>query len=71
MKLARLICSVSCVATLTGCSALAQDTPDRFYQAIRNNDVASLRTIATSMAVNTADRHGTTPLMDAAGFARP
>ncbi len=66
--LGEVACPVSCVGTLACCSAFAQDSADRFYQAVRNNDLASLRTIATPSSVNTADRDGTTPLMDATAF---
>jgi ankyrin repeat protein len=68
MNLARRIVPSMCAGTLICCSAFAQDGPDRFYQAIRNDNLGSLRSMAVGTAVNTADRHGTTPLMDAAAF---
>jgi ankyrin repeat protein len=68
MNFARLISSSMCAGTLICCSAFAQDSADRFYTAIRNDDLGSLRAIAAPASVNTADRHGTTPLMDAAAF---
>jgi ankyrin repeat protein len=68
MNLARRVFPSMCAATLICCSAFAQDSADRFYKAIRNNDLVSLRSMATPTSVNTADRHGTTPLMDAAAI---
>ncbi len=44
-------------------SAGAQDISDRFYHAIRTNDMASLRRLTTSATVNARDKHGTTALM--------
>ncbi|MGI9075412.1 MAG: ankyrin repeat domain-containing protein [Bryobacteraceae bacterium] len=68
MNFARLISYSTCAGTLVCCSAFAQDSADLFYKAIRNDDMGSLRAIAAPTSVNTADRHGTTPLMDAAAF---
>ena len=68
MNLARRILLSMCAGTLICCSAFAQDSADRFYQAIRNDNLGVLRSMAVGTAVNTADRHGTTPLMDAAAF---
>src|SRR5205085_210069 len=47
---------------------VGQDTSDRYYQAIRNNDSSSLRALVKTADVNTPDKHGTTPLMYAAAF---
>lgn len=66
MNFAKCIVSATCVGALICCSAFAQDGADRFYTAIRSDDLGSLRRIAVPASVNTADRHGTTPLMDAA-----
>lgn len=66
MKLAHLLFPVFCIAALGSGSAQAQDTGDRFYQAIRGDDIARVRVLATPQAVNTPDSHGTTPLMYAA-----
>jgi hypothetical protein len=68
MNLARRIVPLMCAGTLICCIAFAQDSADRFYQAIRNDNLGSLRSMAVGTAVNSADRHGTTPLMDAAAF---
>jgi ankyrin repeat protein len=49
--------------------ALAQDASERFYQAIRNNDLASLRTLLKTSDVNaTRDQRESTPLMFAAAY---
>jgi uncharacterized protein len=68
MNLARRVFPSVCAATLICCSVFAQDSADRFYKAIRNDDLVSLHSMATPTSVNTADRHGTTPLMDAAAI---
>lgn len=64
MKRSLVFATVFCVA----CTVMqAEDLSDRFYSAIRNNDVASLRTLLKSGAdVNTRDQKGSTPLMYAA-----
>lgn len=66
MKLAHLLFPMFCAAALSSYGAKAQDIGDQFYRAIRGNDTASLRALATAKAVNAPDRHGTTPLMYAA-----
>jgi len=52
------------VASLTA----AQEPSDRFYEAIRNNDIANLRSQLKGADVNLRDNHGTTPLMYAAAL---
>jgi ankyrin repeat protein len=47
---------------------LAESPGDRFYHAIRNNDLAALRGLIKSSDVNTKDERGSTPLMYAAAF---
>ena len=49
-------------------TALAQSPSDRFYQAIRNNDLAALASFLKNTDVNTTDPRGSTPLMYAAAF---
>src|SRR5206468_720220 len=44
------------------------DASNRFYQAVRNNDLASLRSLIKSADVNSKDERGSTPLMFAAAF---
>jgi ankyrin repeat protein len=46
----------------------AQDPSDGFYQAIRNNDLSTLRTLLKTSDVNLKDQKETTPLMYAAAF---
>jgi ankyrin repeat protein len=46
----------------------AQDGVEAYYQAIRNNDLARLRTLAGSGNVNQKDKRGTTPLHYAAAY---
>ena len=41
---------------------------ERFYLAIRNNDVAELKNLAKTSGVNVKDERGATPLMYAAAF---
>jgi ankyrin repeat protein len=48
--------------------AVAQDASESFYQAIRNNDVGTLRTLLKNADANTKDKRGTTPLMMAAAY---
>jgi ankyrin repeat protein len=45
-----------------------EDISDRFYQAIRTNDLAMIRSLANSKTVNAKDGRGTTPLMQAAAI---
>jgi ankyrin repeat protein len=59
---ALLVFSVSVIV------AFAQEPSDRFYQAIRNNDLSTLRTLLKTSDVNLKDQKETTPLMYAAAF---
>ena len=52
-------------------TAQAPDGSDRFYQAIRNDDLATLRTLTRDADINTRDRQGQTPLMLTAAFGSP
>jgi ankyrin repeat protein len=45
-----------------------QPVGDRFYQAIRTNDLAGLRKLVSELGVNTEDGSGLTPLTLAAAF---
>lgn len=47
-------------------AAFAQEPSDRFYTAIRENNLPALRTLLKSADVNTRDKRGSTPLMYAA-----
>ena len=46
----------------------ASDAADRYYRAIRNNDVTALRSLIKSGDVNTRDKRDTTPLMFASAI---
>ena len=48
--------------------AAAEDTSGRFYQAIRTDDQATLRTLLKTADANTRDQRDTTPLMYASAF---
>jgi len=61
-KPALVVFSVSVIA------AFAQDPGDRFYQAIRNDDLSTLRALLKTSDVNLKDQKETTPLMYAAAF---
>lgn len=57
-------------ALLLSITAAAQgpDGSERLYQAIRNDDLATLRTLVREADIDTRDRQGQTPLMLAAAF---
>src|SRR5260370_38955975 len=61
-KSALVALSVSVIA------AFAQEPSDRFYQAIRNNDLSTLRTLLKTSNANLKDQKESTPLMYAAAF---
>jgi len=49
-------------------AAGAQEPSDRFYQAIRNNDLPALRELVKNSNVNLKDQRDSTPLMYAAAY---
>lgn len=53
---------------LAGTAAFAQTASDGIYSAIRNNDLAALRTLIKDSGANLKDSRGQTPLMIAAAF---
>src|SRR5258708_13257249 len=55
---------------LTGlaAAAFAQEGADRYYQAIRNSDLAALQSLIKSSGVQAKDPRGTTPLHFAAAW---
>ncbi len=55
-KPALVVLSVSVIA------AFAQEPGDRFYQAIRNNDLSTLRTLLKTSEANLKDQKENTPL---------
>src|ERR1035437_1432308 len=63
-----LIAVAACLSVM----ASAQTTADELIQAIRNNDLASLKArLAKGAQVDTRDPRGTTLLMHAAAFGSP
>ena len=48
--------------------AAAQDSGERYYQAIRQDDLAALRALTKTVDVNEKDRRGSTPLFYAAAY---
>jgi ankyrin repeat protein len=53
---------------LSALTVAAQEPSDRYYQAIRNNDLPLLRGLLKTADVSTKDQRGTTPLMYAAAY---
>jgi len=64
----RSLNSIACLFLLGTAGILAQDTSDRYYRAIRNNDLASLGSLVKTSDVNTRDARESTPLMYAAAY---
>jgi ankyrin repeat protein len=64
----RLRLAVLVVLLLTGVGAQTPPAGDRFYQAIRANDLTALDTLIRSEGVDAKDAQGQTPLMVAAAF---
>ncbi|HYL73659.1 MAG TPA: ankyrin repeat domain-containing protein [Bryobacteraceae bacterium] len=64
----RILYSAVCLLVLTFAAVQAQDASERFYQAIRNNDLASLNTLVKTSDVNVKDQRESTPLMYAAAY---
>ena len=56
------------VLLLTGIAAQTPPVADRFYQAIRQDDLTTLRTLIKGEGVDAKDAQGQTPLMQAAAF---
>jgi ankyrin repeat protein len=54
-----------------GAASSGQESGERFYQAIRNDDLAALRTLVRDAGVNARDAQDQTPLMLAAAFGSP
>jgi ankyrin repeat protein len=64
----RLSAALAVVLTLLGTAAFAQNVSERFYQAVRNDDLATLRVLVMDNGANVKDARGQTPLMFAAAF---
>ncbi len=56
------------LAVIAGSAVFAQTASDSIYLAIRNNDLAALRTLIQNSGADLKDSHGQTPLMIAAAF---
>jgi len=63
-----VLCRGLVLIALSVLTVAAQEQSDRYYQAIRNNDLTSLRGLLKTADVNTKDQRGTTPLMYAAAY---
>jgi ankyrin repeat protein len=66
--LAKASSRVALLFALSTFIGTAQDSVDRYYQAIRNNDLPTLRGLLKNTDVNTKDQRGTTPLMVATAY---
>jgi len=63
---------VVCLAVCLSAVACAQSTADELIQAIRNNDLPSLKArLAKGADVNARDQRGSTLLMHAAALRQP
>jgi hypothetical protein len=63
MNLGRTCKVALLLPVFAGLTVAAQEPFDRYYAAVRNNDIASLRTLPKDSGVNLCDNHGTTRLM--------
>lgn len=63
--------AVALVFLAAAASAQTPSVADRFYQAIRQDDLAALRALVRDEGVNAKDAQGETPLMLAAAFGSP
>src|SRR5260370_18884916 len=64
----RVSCRGLVLFVLSVLTVAAEEPSDRYYEAIRNNDLTSLRTLLKTADVNIKDQRGTTPLMYAAAY---
>src|ERR1700730_7078368 len=64
--MARVSCWGLVLFVLSVFMVAAEEPSDRYYQAIRNNDMVLLRRLLKTGDVNTKDQRGTTPLLYAA-----
>jgi ankyrin repeat protein len=66
--MARVSCRGLVLFALSVLTVAAEEASDRYYQAIRNNDLTSLRALLKTADVNIKDQRGTTSLMHAAAY---
>ena len=64
----RVISAVVMLLLSVAAAAQTPATDDRFYRAIREDDIATLRALVRDRGVDTKDAQGQTPLMLAAAF---
>jgi hypothetical protein len=67
----RLISAVTLVVLAAEISAQTPPADDRFYRAIRQDDLAALRSLVRDEGINGKDAQGETPLTLAAAFGSP
>jgi ankyrin repeat protein len=68
MPKARIPVVFTFALALMGTAASAQNVSERFYQSVRNDDLATLRALVKDHGANVKDPRGQTPLMFAAAF---
>ncbi len=68
MLKARMVTTFTLALALSGTAAFAQNVSERFYQSVRNDDLATLRELVKDNGANVKDARGQTPLMIAAAF---
>ena len=57
-----------CLLLIVVSASFAENSTDRAYVSIRNNDLAAIRTLTKDHGLNDKDAEGQTPLMFAAAF---
>ena len=71
MLKARIPIAFALALTLTATTAFAQNVSERFYQSVRNDDLAALRALIKDNGANVKDSRGQTPLMIAGRVRQP
>ena len=69
MLKARIPITFALALAIMGTAAFAQTVSERFYQSVRNDDLATLRALVKDNGANVKDARGQTPLMFAAASA--
>jgi ankyrin repeat protein len=64
----RMAITLTLALALMATVAFAQNVSERFYQSVRNDDLATLRLLTKDYGANIKDARGQTPLMFAAAF---
>lgn len=68
MPKVRIPVALTLALALMGTAAFAQSISERFYQSVRNDELATLRALVKDNGANVKDARGQTPLMFAAAF---